>query len=212
MDLFSRSSEDGFTLIELLIVVAIIGILAAIAVPNFLNAQVRAKIARVYADLRSIRTSLNMYQVDNGRYIMDPTEMGQLGIYQRGARVWGQLTTPVNYISPNAFLDPFIPQENPGPTNAAWEAVMDGVYHYRNIRWMREVDNQGAASNAHPSADIVARSPGPDRWYIHSPQRLMNWMAYDATNGLNSIGDIMVTDGGILGKGFQGQEGTPDGF
>ena len=53
----------------------------------------------------------------------------------------------------------------------------------------------------------VARSPGPDRWYIGSPQRLNNWMAYDASNGLISVGDMMVTDKGILGISFAGQEG-----
>ena len=55
----------GFTLIELLIVVAIIAILAAIAVPNFLEAQTRAKISRVKADQRSIATALESYRVDN---------------------------------------------------------------------------------------------------------------------------------------------------
>jgi prepilin-type N-terminal cleavage/methylation domain-containing protein len=54
----------AFTLIELLIVVAIIAILAAIAIPSLLEAQVRAKVARVRADQRSMATAIETYFVD----------------------------------------------------------------------------------------------------------------------------------------------------
>lgn len=60
--------KKGFTLIELLIVVAIIAILAAIAVPNFLEAQVRAKVSRVKNDQRSLATGIETYYVDNNTY------------------------------------------------------------------------------------------------------------------------------------------------
>lgn len=60
--------KKGFTLIELLIVVAIIAILAAIAVPNFLEAQVRSKVSRVKNDQRSYATGLESYFVDNNLY------------------------------------------------------------------------------------------------------------------------------------------------
>lgn len=60
--------KKGFTLIELLIVVAIIAILAAIAVPNFLEAQIRSKVSRVKNDQRSYATGLEAYFVDNNLY------------------------------------------------------------------------------------------------------------------------------------------------
>ena len=58
----------AFTLIELLIVVAIIGILAAIAVPNFMNAQMRAKVAKVTAELRNLGVAMETYYLDEGNY------------------------------------------------------------------------------------------------------------------------------------------------
>ena len=85
--------KKAFTLIELLIVVAIIGILAAIAVPNFLNAQSRAKLARTYADLKSIQTAIGAYAVDNNSAPVDRgTEYGDGSSYI-------SLTTPVAYLS-----------------------------------------------------------------------------------------------------------------
>ncbi|MFQ5669626.1 MAG: prepilin-type N-terminal cleavage/methylation domain-containing protein [Acidobacteriota bacterium] len=60
--------QEGFTLIELLIVVAIIGIIAAIAIPNLLNAIDRGKQKRSMADLRSVGTAVEEYAIDNSFY------------------------------------------------------------------------------------------------------------------------------------------------
>jgi len=89
----------GFTLIELLIVVAIIAILAAIAVPNFLEAQIRSKVSRAKADMRSVATALEAYFTDNNHY-PNHSENGWPYYITR------QITTPMAYMTSVAFHDP----------------------------------------------------------------------------------------------------------
>ena len=110
----------GFTLIELLIVVAIIAILAAIAVPNFLEAQTRSKVARVKADMRTIATAFEAYTVDynevphRGNVNFGLYDQGFLDIQPFNPHVpsWmlflppHLLTTPVAYITSVPY-DPF---------------------------------------------------------------------------------------------------------
>ena len=83
---------------ELLVVVAIIGILAVIALPNFLQAQVRAKVGRAKADLHGLGQGLEHYRVDENAYPPARTfcagMMPQLGDYNMCPL---ELTTPVDY-------------------------------------------------------------------------------------------------------------------
>ena len=88
--------KKAFTLIELLIVVAIIGILAAIAVPNFLNARVRSLVARTYGDMKAVVNAMEMYHLDHGDWIPDYDGMGKASYEWK---TYCSLTTPVTYIT-----------------------------------------------------------------------------------------------------------------
>ena len=63
-----RQRRSGFTLIELLIVVVIIGVLAAIAIPKFQNTKGKANLAAVKSDLRNLATAEEAYFYTNGTY------------------------------------------------------------------------------------------------------------------------------------------------
>ena len=69
-----KSMRKGFTLIELLIVVVIIGILAAIAIPKFANTKSKAYIAAMKSDLRTLGTAEESYFSDSAKYATDTTK------------------------------------------------------------------------------------------------------------------------------------------
>lgn len=186
----------AFTLIELLIVVAIIAILAAIAVPNFLEAQTRAKVARVKADQRSIATGLETYHLDHNAYVLSWQQLSRLGIpvkfeldkFTRWRMV--ALTTPIAYMS-SLPLTPFkaatyshsggsIPIiANPGSEYDT--AYLDGWYNNIGPR----------LAGSHPETTRWhLRDAGPDKDFTNAINGIQNMFPYEATNGTISIGDI----------------------
>ena len=77
-----KNGQKGFTLIELMIVIAIIGILAAIAIPQFAAYRERGYIASMQADLNSIRIAEEAYYVDEGTYLAtsDASDLSDYGL------------------------------------------------------------------------------------------------------------------------------------
>jgi len=193
----------GFTLIELLIVVAIIAILAAIAVPNFLEAQVRSKVARVRTDMRTIATALEAYFVDHNGYPLHvdfPAPPIPLNF-----RPWfWALTTPVAYIT-SMPTDPFTGGVRRGPNppgiwfhyDPLWNTWGRGVGGTSPYDWMPDAWgpwNGFVADMRRRGFWYVLWSPGPDGDHDFTGHSTGVYQGpgafYDPTNGTVSSGDI----------------------
>lgn len=211
--------QPGFTLIELLIVVTIIAILASIAVPNFLEAQIRSKVARVKADMRSLATAVESYNVENNKYpirrntlaippnFTPPTAQATLRAQQMS-----RLTTPIGYIT-SFPLDPF-EKGMPPPNNIIdYYDLMQSSWllnatHPRTLQPERRVQDEGAG--------WMMISVGPDGYLgavdnscacplgpaNSNALRGTIYYVYDPTNGT-------VSTGNIYNSSFYGMENGP---
>jgi prepilin-type N-terminal cleavage/methylation domain-containing protein len=70
-----RMKHAGFTLVEIMIVVAIIALLAAIAVPGFLRARKRSQASKILNDLRMVDSAIDQYAIENGKKTGDPVNV-----------------------------------------------------------------------------------------------------------------------------------------
>lgn len=202
----NRVSRRGFTLIELLIVIAIILILIAIALPNFLEAQMRAKVTKSNAEIRTLATALESYQTDyNGKY---PFPADEVGTWPSPlADPWFDQTAPPVLSTPVAYL-------TDARIRDSFNQVEDIVPHYHySTREVAQIQSDEATMDEYVfsivwayrrNAQYFLLSHGPN--LDHDPPSdsenpdWRNGMQYSPTNGTTSKGDI-VFFGPTIGKG-----------
>jgi prepilin-type N-terminal cleavage/methylation domain-containing protein len=204
----------GFTLIELLIVVAIIAILAAIAIPNFLAAVVRTRVARTLAQFQTVATAEEAYCVDNNAYAIYDNPLDD-NYGQPGYPAWSDpategdnylpftLSTPVAYvteINPD-FIDVFQSHQD-----AAAGIPQFHDYHYK-VAYL----SYDYMFSAYTGQFLILNATDanfnmPAQWLVgsHGPclEDLDFTIPYDPTNGLVSLGNPARFGPGFPGNGI----------
>lgn len=180
-----KATKYGFTLIELLIVVAIIAILAAIAIPNFLAAQTRSKVSRVKEDMRSIGTGLEAYRTDNDNY---PEGYDTWDISNPDREPLCVITTPIAYLT-SVPRDIFF--TGAGYIDSQYTKSGPKPYWYWGIP--RKDVNFGLDGGMLRQCGWRLGSAGPDTRHGAGGTDIyeINWIDYDPTNGTISRGEIM---------------------
>ncbi len=217
---------SGFTLIELLIVVAIIAILAAIAVPNFLEAQTRAKVSRSLADMRTIDTGIHTYVLDNDKVPPSaaPNFVWPYAVDGNGwIRSWRQrlipVTTPIAYLSTvpsDAFGMNSIHAKKPPPGFKSGDFTVpqyceDYFVSLPTRGYLSPPGRPGAGYVSYDAAqqDVGWRliSCGPDNVFNYDDSAIpaapfweKDGMPYDASNGTVSHGDVFRYGGADRGN------------
>ncbi len=214
-----RTSQKGFTLIELLIVIAIILILIAIALPNFLEAQVRAKVTKAKSEIRSLATAFEAYRTDWPVYPRGclTAVIPSVGCSHNWGFVDQKLTTPIAYM--NEILDDlfaihydvlgvqgFYPEGHPivkyrTTRRAVWNLenpneppISPTLPDKSNPSWVNvyEVYNPGFWHGK----EYLISSLGPDKnedlipAYAFDGSYQINSEFYSPTNGTKSSGDL----------------------
>jgi prepilin-type N-terminal cleavage/methylation domain-containing protein len=197
----TKSRHGGFTLIELLIVVGIIAVLASIAVVNFLEAQVRSKVARAKSDMRAMSLGVEAYAADYNGY---PDIFTRIRV----------ITTPVSYLSQvprdifrlQAGIDSTSPwrqhyyRYGAMPLDTASRYVIASlgpdtdIDTYSSLNTSGGGDNENTA-NFEPDNQALRLYPGYSPALFSEAGAVINaatfkYIQYDPTNGSISNGDI----------------------
>lgn len=209
--------SDGFTLIELLIVIAIILILIAIALPNFLEAQIRAKVTKSEAEIRSLGIAIESFRIDHRTLLVDFWDEGDIVAIQRLQRwnfcspnnfddavrnqrcILGNLTTPAAYIQEIPDDPLFGTVHN---TSQRLVEALAGTYFYgdndeeiagddHNFQGLQSPRAEFLGLRPMRSGDWVLMGVGPDSTAEETEDARRRGIPYAPTNGTRSRGDIV---------------------